>query len=176
MNKSHLKKIISEIVQRKLNEAKGNQVANIINDHIRNEGDLKDVEISNIYGSEIFKIERFIIRDGVLYIDVSQELNELDTQSNTQSSEVSSIDQKAAAADPTLVLKQKELAVQKKKLEDLTNKVKKAEANIAKREQTLKKANMKDQMEKDTSTRKQGPILKKIDSLQKDIDKKTGQS
>lgn len=126
-------------------------------------------------------------KNGVLYSALNmmkeifaQDLNEADEIEGdtaggmTQDAARDGTDQQASKADPTLAIKQKQLAAEKASLDDLSNAVKKAESNIARREETVKKANQKDQLAKDKATRKQAPIISKINALQKDIEKKTG--
>lgn len=180
MNRSQLKQLINEIVQRKLNEATGKQAADSINKIFDDEGYLEDVRISTFYGSEPLKIMEIWSDGRTLYINVdapsANNISEADMQTGevdaTQSTEP---DQQTTKSDPTLSTKQKELDKQKKNLETLSNVVKKSESNIAKREETIKKANLKDQLTKDKATKKQAPIISKINALQKDIAKKTGE-
>lgn len=108
--------------------------------------------------------------------EVNDQMASDNSVGSDQSSDAADSNQQAANADPTLSAKQKELAKQQKNLEKLTNIVKQSESNIARREETIKKANQKDQFAKDRATRKQSPIISKINALQKDISKKTGEA
>lgn len=205
MKKSDLKKIISEIVHRKITE--GNKIVYGYAMKPEKGDDPSDPRLQLIgygnmpksfwkkklerYAEELLKRVKdedwrtaayFMEKNGVFNsaINMMKEVSEsnLKEASDAQStdaagSEQTSAQQKAADADPTIELKKKQLDLEKKKLEDLTNIVKKSESNIAKREETIKKANQKDQYTKDKATKKQAPIISKINTLQKDIEKKS---
>jgi len=63
-----------------------------------------------------------------------------------------------------------ELAKEQKKLTDLTNHIKVLEASIAKRMDAINKANQKDERQKEMLTKRQAPVIHKIDQLKKKVD------
>lgn len=165
MKKSELKKLISEVVQRKLNETDGKKIANIVNNILRDET-INDIQILTHYGSHPLEIMEVYQDNGVLYLTVNanplNEINKLGEVLDTDS---------ASAANPPLKKSdpaqrdQATLDDLQKKLDKVTNGIRKADSNIAKRMDAINKSNKKDELEKQRLTKQQGPIIKKMDQV-----------
>ena len=171
MKKSDLRKIISEVVQRKLNETDGKRVASVV-DKIMTNTAVNEIQVLTHYGSERLEIMEVYEHNGVLYLTVNaNSVNETDKLGEVLDTN------SAAAANPTLTKldpAQKDQATLddlQKKLDKTSNGIRKSDSNMAKRTDTINKANRKDELDKQRLTKQQGPIIKKMDQVKEKMKK-----
>ena len=70
MKKSELKKLIGEVIRRKITESKGQDIASKLNDIIQGES-VKEVKILTHYGSHDLEIIEIYSNNGILYMTVN---------------------------------------------------------------------------------------------------------
>ena len=200
MKKTVLKEIIKSVVAQKLAESKGGNPANygyVISGKGTNDPVLQLIGYGNMPASEWKKkiekefkeilafiesenwrnaahlLDRILVNSVAMmdeiYSSKPLSIGKLNEEFDTNSA--TSANPTVSSPDPHAV----ELEKLQKQLDDTTNRVKTAESNIAKRMDTVNKANKRDELTKQQFTKRQGPIIRKIEQLKKKVSDKNHQ-
>ena len=194
MQKSILKEVIQNVVSQKLLEAKGRapQYGYVISGkgtddpvlqligygNMRTsawkrqiESDVKEL-LRKVQAGDWHNAAHMIEQNGVL----SSALHMLDEIENPSKLEEVGDTNSAAAANPTVSAAttpqerdQQELEKNEKTLTDLTNRIKAIDADIAKLQEPVKKKVARLEMQKSQLSRRQGPVIEKINQLKKKL-------
>jgi len=197
MKKSTLKEVIQNIVAHKLNEGKYGYImsgkgtedpvlqmtgfGNMLSSQWKAKiiRDLKDV-LKRVEAGDWHNAEYLLQQNSVLVTAIKM-MDEIYTDPKLKEDLQTS---SAKAANPTVPPTVKptinpnvaddnrdraELEKHQKTLDSITNDIRTADANIAKRMDAVNKANRKDINRKQQLTKKQGPVVKKIEKLKRDI-------
>ena len=159
MKKSELKNLISEIVQRKLNES-SSETANSVN-KLCHQGDIKDVKIVMHGGSQNLEIIEVWENNGVLYFSV----NTTSVEQNETIQEIGDIDTSAGETGLSDSDK-KELANLKGQSDKLTSGVKKIEGDMAKLQTAIQPKMQRWERQKAKLQKQQADVIRKQQSIQ----------
>ncbi len=191
MKKSQLKEIIANVIAEKLSEAKGqpSKFGYIISGkgtddpvvQMTGYGNMplsawkrkvvRDVEdLLKQVKDESWHNARYLIQpDSILATELNM-MHDLFTPNNLK--EQLQDDPNAAANPPVPNREAEELVKQQQKVSDLSMQIKKLESNVERRSQPVKRANTADERKISDLRRKQGPLIRKIQSLKNNLDKK----
>lgn len=171
MKKSDLRNLIAEVVRRKLAErgtptpVPESDVADVVQT-ILDRHAIDKIRIIARHGSEQLGVDEIWYDRDTLYISVHGSPLDVKEGLETDSAE--------AANPPVTPEKNRddaELVRLREKLEKITNDIKVLEANIAKRNETVSRANQRDERRKNQLMKQQGPVIKKMRQSQ---DKSSG--
>lgn len=168
MKRSELKQVISEIVRRKLTEAlrskSPSEAASDVIKVIDYYGFPKEIHINTV-GSEPLKIHDINMSDGVLTIDVILPDQNVNEQSGLETDQTMG-QEKTKEQNPADVKKQKELIDLKKKQSDLTDKIRKMDAEKQKLEDPIRRKLQDLERKKVAPVKALGSITKKIQDIE----------
>lgn len=164
MKKTELKKLISEIVQRKLNES-SSQVANSVNRVFEEGGTIKDVKIITHYGSHNLEIMEVWENNGILYFGVNAspvEQNEtIQEIGEVGAAEVGISSPESGMSDSD----KKSLATYQAALDKITNEIRKIDADIVKLHAPVQRKIEGLERKKASLSKKQGQVIDRINSI-----------
>jgi hypothetical protein len=161
MKRSELKQLITEVIREARDEQLADRISDIINNHAIN-----SVKVLTNHGSYELEIREIWESNGTLYLGVVAD-KPAELQEDLGATPVAA--QATNAPKPGDDRARKELAAQQEKLNKVSTNIKALDANIAKREEAIQKANEKDQLRKQNLTKQQGPIIRKMEQLKKKV-------
>ena len=159
MKKSELRKLINEIVQRKLSESTS-EIANSVNKLLQ-QGELKDVKILSQNSSQNLEIIEVWEDNGVLYFNV----NTNTVEQNETIQEIGDIDTSAGETGLSDA-DRKELANLKGQSDKLTSNIKKIEGDTAKLQTAIQPKMQRWERQKAKLQKQQADVIRKQQSIQ----------
>jgi len=165
MNRAQLKQLITEVIR----EAHDEQLADRISDIINNSA-IRSVKVLTNHGSHELEIREIWESNGTLYLGVVAD-KPAELQEELGATPIAA--QATNAPKPSDERARKELVAQQEKLNKVSTNIKALDASIAKREETIQKANEKDELRKQQLTKQQGPIIKKLQQLKRKVSDNT---
>lgn len=197
INKTILKEIVNNIVANKLKEAKGKPVkygyvlsgkgtddpvlqlvghGNSRASHWKKVIEREVVTLLNKVKQGDWRSVSYMIKDGSVLSDAVGMMDEIYTAADLKEDLSTN---SAAAANPSIETNdavsraQGDMAKYRKKLDDTSVTIKDLESKITRREEPVKKANARDQLQIDRLKKQQGPIIDKMNGIQRKIDSKS---